>query len=110
MTSLLVHAGLGLLTVIVFFRVNRHLYARDWPGSGVTPLEGLYYVLAIGSVCTGWYFNAQYVFTYPAEASWTLRRHTVTCDDCDASVTRWSMLVRIPTELPGVVASRRIAV
>jgi len=27
-------------------------------------------VLAVGSVCIGWYFNVQYVQTYPAEASW----------------------------------------
>ena len=67
MTSLLIHAALGLLTVVIFFRVNRHLYAR---GSGVGALEALYYVLAIGSVCTGWYFNVTYVNTYPDEASW----------------------------------------
>jgi len=70
MTSLLIHAALGVLTVIIFFRINRHLYGSDWPGSGVTPLEGLYYVLAIGSVCIGWYFNVTYVRTYPAEQSW----------------------------------------
>ena len=70
MTSLLIHAALGALTVVVFFRVNRHLYARGWPGRGVTALEALYYVLAIGSVCTGWYFNVAYVKTYPTEASW----------------------------------------
>ena len=70
MTSLAIHAALGLLTIIIFFRVNRHLYARDWPGSHVTWLEGLYYALAVGSVCIGWYFNATYVRTYPAEASW----------------------------------------
>jgi hypothetical protein len=67
MMSLLIHAALGLLTVGIFFRVNRHLYAR---GSGVSGLEWLYYLLAIGSVCTGWYFNVTYVNTYPAEASW----------------------------------------
>jgi hypothetical protein len=70
MTSLAIHAGLGVLTVIIFLRVNRHLYTRAWPGSGVTPLEGLYYLLAVGSVCIGWYFNVSYVMTYPAEASW----------------------------------------
>jgi len=70
MTSLAIHATLGLLTVVVFFRVNRHLYARDWRGSGVTWLEGLYYLLAVGSVCTGWWFNVHYVMAYPAEASW----------------------------------------
>jgi hypothetical protein len=70
MTSLAIHAALGLLTVVVFFRVNRHLYARGWPGSRVGPLEGLYYLLAIVSVCVGWYFNVTYVMTYPTEASW----------------------------------------
>ncbi len=70
MLSLLIHAALGALTVVVFFRVNRYLYTRDWRGSDVTWLEGLYYVLAVVSVCIGWYFNVTYVMTYPAEASW----------------------------------------
>src|SRR5262245_60407108 len=70
MTSLAIHAGLGLLSVASFFRVNGHLYARDWPGTRVTPLEALYYLLAVASVCTGWYFNVNYVRTYPTEASW----------------------------------------
>jgi hypothetical protein len=70
MTSLVIHAVLGLLTVVIFFRVNHYLYAGDWPDGGVTRLEGLYYLLAIGSVCTGWYFNVTYVKTYPTEASW----------------------------------------
>ena len=70
MRSLLIHAALGALTVGVFFYVNAHLYRRDWMGSRTTFLEGLYYVLAVASVCTGWFFNVKYVFTYPAEASW----------------------------------------
>lgn len=70
MLSLLIHAALGVLTVAVFFYVNAYLYRRDWAGSGLTFLEGLYYVLAVGSVCTGWYFNVHYVMAYPAEASW----------------------------------------
>ncbi len=71
MLSLLVHAALGALTVWIFFRLNAHLYRNDWPGSGATPLEGLYYLLAIVSVVAGWYFNVRYVFGYPAEYSWT---------------------------------------
>ena len=63
MTSLFIHAALGILTVVIFFAYNRYLYTRDWQGSGVTWLEGLYYVLAIGSVCIGWYFNVTYVKT-----------------------------------------------
>lgn len=70
MLSLFVHAALGVLTVVVFFYVNAYLYRRDWTGSDPTFLEGLYYVFAVGSVCTGWYFNVHYVMAYPAEASW----------------------------------------
>ena len=70
MTSLAIHAALGFLTVVIFFRVNRHLYAGDWQGSRVNALEGLYYLLAVVSVCIGWYFNVTYVMTYPSEASW----------------------------------------
>ena len=70
MRSLLIHAALGVLTVGVFFYVNAHLYRRDWDGSRATFLEGLYYVLAVVSVCTGWFFNVRYVLAYPTEASW----------------------------------------
>ena len=70
MLSLLIHAALGALTVAIFFRANAHLYARDWPGARPTMLERLYYVLAVGSVCLGWYFNVRYVLAYPDEASW----------------------------------------
>jgi hypothetical protein len=69
-TSLLIHAALGLLTVAIFFVANAHLYRSGWPGSRVTFLEGLYYALAAISVCVGWYFNQKYVFTYPDQASW----------------------------------------
>jgi hypothetical protein len=68
--SLIIHAALGALTVALCYRFNAHLYSDDWPGSRVTFLEGVYYALAVGSVCTGWYFNIHYVGAYPAEASW----------------------------------------
>lgn len=70
MVSLLIHAFLGLVTIALFFRFNSYLYKSGWNGSSVSGLEVLYYVLAIGSVCTGWYFNVQYMQMYPAEASW----------------------------------------
>jgi len=70
MTSLLIHAALGALLIGVFFYVNAHLYGRGWAGARVTFLEGLYYVLAVGSVGVGWYFNVQYVLAYPTEQSW----------------------------------------
>jgi hypothetical protein len=70
MLSLVIHALLGALTVALCFRFNAHLYRSDWPGAHVTLLEGLYYALAVASVCTGWYFNVHYVMAYPAQASW----------------------------------------
>ncbi|HXC53499.1 MAG TPA: DUF2834 domain-containing protein [Candidatus Limnocylindrales bacterium] len=70
MTGLLIHAVIGLGTVAIFFWANAYLYRRDWPGSSMSPLEALCYVLAIGSVVAGWYFNTKYMFTYPAEGSW----------------------------------------
>ncbi|MDB5977624.1 MAG: hypothetical protein JWR07_4384 [Nevskia sp.] len=70
MTSLLIHASLGLLTVILFFFFNAYLYKPNWKGAGVSAIEAVYYLLAIGSVCIGWYFNIKYVFAYPAEAGW----------------------------------------
>jgi hypothetical protein len=70
MTSLLVHAALGVVTVAVFFYANAHLYRRDWVGSRATGLERVYYGLAVVSVCIGWYFNQKYVFAYPEQASW----------------------------------------
>ena len=71
MFSLLVHAAIGALTLGIYFYANSYLYRRNWAGASVTFLEGLYYVLAVVSVCAGWYFNVRYVFEYPAEASWT---------------------------------------
>jgi hypothetical protein len=70
MTSLLVHAALGALTIGVYFYVNAPLYESGWAGSRVTFLEAIYYALAVGSVCGGWYFNVQYVQAYPSEQSW----------------------------------------
>jgi hypothetical protein len=49
MLSLLIHAALGALTIWIFFRANDSLYAKDWPGSSIGVLEGLYHALAIGS-------------------------------------------------------------
>ena len=70
MVSLLIHAALGMLTVVLFFVFNKHLYAPRWRGARVSLAEGIYYLLAVGSVCAGWYFNVLYVHTYPEEAGW----------------------------------------
>ncbi len=70
MTSLLIHAALGFVCLGLFFYFNAYLYRPGWPGSGVTPLEALYYLIALCSVSVGWYFNVKYVRTYPTEAGW----------------------------------------
>ena len=70
MLSLSIHAALGALCLGVFLVQNAHLYRGGWPGARTSPLEGCYYLLAVASVCVGWYFNVRYVFAYPDEASW----------------------------------------
>ena len=70
MTSLLIHAAIGAATVVFFFVANARLYRGSWPGARVSPLEALYYALAVISVCIGWYFNQKYQFAYPEQASW----------------------------------------
>jgi hypothetical protein len=70
MTSLLIHAALGVLTVILFLNFNWYLYKGGWNGARVSGLEWVYYGFAIISVCCGWYFNTKYVLGYPDEASW----------------------------------------
>ena len=71
MLSLLIHAALGALTVLLFYGFNAHLYRDAWPGARITLLEGAYYAIAVGSVCVGWWFNIRYVMAYPSLASWT---------------------------------------
>jgi len=70
MTSLLVHAALGALTLVLFAATNAYLYRRDWVGSRVTLLEGVYYAVAGISVCAGWLFDAKYVSMYPEQQGW----------------------------------------
>jgi Protein of unknown function DUF2834 len=70
MTSLLIHAALGALTIGVFLRANAYLYRRGWVGSEVTLPEAVCYALAGISLCAGWYFDQKYVFAYPEQASW----------------------------------------
>jgi hypothetical protein len=70
MTSLLVHAALGALTLAFFFYANAHLYRRGWAGSRITPLEALYYAVGLAALGLGWFFNQKYQFAYPEQAGW----------------------------------------
>ncbi|MDE0853361.1 MAG: DUF2834 domain-containing protein [Nevskia sp.] len=70
MMSLLIHAGLGLFCLVLFFWFNAYLYKPGWSGARVSFLEALYYLIAVTSVCIGWHFNIEYVMADPAQAGW----------------------------------------
>ncbi len=70
MLSLLIHALLGAFTIVLFFHFNKHLYSANSAAGKMSLAEGIYYLLALGGVCFGWYFNIQYVMSYPEQASW----------------------------------------
>jgi len=70
MTSLMIHAALGVLFLALYFYVNRYLYRSGWSGSATSTLEALYYLIAIGSVSLGWYFDVKYVQAFPQQAGW----------------------------------------
>ncbi len=62
-TSLVVSGLLGAATTLLAFVGNRHLFTRA-SASRLSTLEGLYYVIGLASLCTGWYFNIRYTHTY----------------------------------------------
>jgi len=68
-TSLVFYGVLGIASTAVAFRYNRHFFAGGAAGR-VSTLEGLYYVIGVGSLCLGWYFNIRYVHTYRHAASY----------------------------------------
>jgi uncharacterized protein DUF2834 len=68
-TSLFVSGALGIATVVVAFAGNRHLFTGGAAG-GLTPLEGLYYLIGVGSLVLGWYFNVRYTHQYGHRASY----------------------------------------
>ncbi len=69
-TSDVIHMTLGVLTIGAFFYFNRALYFRGGGVSGVSLLEGGYYVVAIVALAIGWYFNVLYMSTYGDEVGW----------------------------------------
>jgi hypothetical protein len=70
MLSLLIHAVLGAITVVLFFVFNKHLYGADLRGSRMTFTEITSYILAMAGLGFGWYFNTQYMMSYGDEAGW----------------------------------------
>ena len=67
--SLVVYGVLGIAATIVAFASNRKLFDKESTGA-LTPLEAVYYVVGVASLCLGWYFNVRYVHAYPHQASY----------------------------------------
>jgi hypothetical protein len=64
MTFQLVFYGvLGIISTAVAFGANRRLFTGGLVG-GISPLEGIYYVVGLCSLILGWYFNVRYVHQY----------------------------------------------
>ncbi len=62
MTTLVIHAILGVIVVVAIIRSNRDIFSRG----SVSPLEALYYVIGMASIPLCWYFNHRYVVEYGA--------------------------------------------
>ncbi len=60
---------LGIATTAFAFGANHRLFGADGAGR-TTPLEGLYYVLGLISLCLGWYFNVRYTHAAGHSASY----------------------------------------
>lgn len=69
MTSLIVHAVLGLATVWWIVASNRAIFAKPAGGALFSPLEIVYYVIGIASIGLGWYFNIRFVQEYAHSAN-----------------------------------------
>ena len=70
MTSSLAFYGvLGVVSTIIAFVWNRHLFVGGLAGR-VSVLEVLFYSFGVASLCLGWYFNIRYVHTYGHQASY----------------------------------------
>jgi len=67
--SLVFYGALGVLSTAAAFAWNRHLFA---PGTvrRVAPLEVVFYVVGVASLCLGWYFNVRYTHTYGHNANY----------------------------------------
>jgi hypothetical protein len=69
MISLLVHALLGVVALVVIVKSNPAIFARVPTGSQVSALEVFYYVVGLASIALGYYFNYQFVQEYATPSS-----------------------------------------
>lgn len=64
MTSLIIHAVLGILVVAFTMRSNPQIFRACTPA--VSGLEALFWVIGLASIPLCWYFNYRYVADYGA--------------------------------------------
>lgn len=64
MTSLIIHAVLGILVVTYTMRSNPQIFRTTTPA--VSGLEVLFWVIGLASVPLCWYFNHRYIVEYGA--------------------------------------------
>ncbi len=64
MVSLIVHGLIGVLVVVWIVRANSLVFARPTGGAAFSALEVLYYVVGMGSIVLGYYFNHRFVVQY----------------------------------------------
>jgi len=64
MLSLLVHALLGIATVIWVVRSNPEIFRRAASGPLFSPLELAIYAVGVASIVGGWIFNIRFVTEY----------------------------------------------
>ena len=64
MVSLIVHAVLGLLCIWIIVRSNPRIFRRVEGGPTLSTLEAVYYVVGVGSIALGWWFNVRFVNEY----------------------------------------------
>jgi len=64
MVSLLVHALLGVVALVVIVKSNPAIFARVPTGSPVSALEVFFYVVGLASIALGYYFNYHFVQDY----------------------------------------------
>lgn len=70
MTSSLVFFGaLGVVSVVVAFVANRHLFTEGGAGRA-SVLECTYYLVGLASLGLGWYFNVRYTHQYGHQANY----------------------------------------
>lgn len=62
MTSLVIHAILGILVVAFTMRSNPQIFRSSTPP--VSALEALFWVIGLASVPLCWYFNHRYIVEY----------------------------------------------